>query len=278
MPASPPLTTQGLKGTLPWAEGSVDGGDKHGIGTFGGALGTPLMLGTICMFATSVYFVVMSYLKPKTRKFQYVSLSVTLIATLAYLCMRANIGVSQVECAGGECRIQGGEVGSSHAAQTYGGKTYPLFWMRYIDWFFTTPFFLLDLCLLAEADIFDTFYVMLMNAVCITAGAIGALKPSVNIPFFIIGMVTFVAFIHKLLNLGKADEHGAHYQRVMKITMGIWCAYPVMYLLCELTKVVPTDVEIWLYMILDVSAKCGCGVLLVSSHCEEKGTSYGAIN
>jgi bacteriorhodopsin len=267
------LTSKGLKGTLPWDQGSVDGGDSHGFATLGGALGTPLLIGTICMFATSVYFIVQSYRVPKeVRKYQYVSLSVTLIATVAYLCMRANIGVIQVECAKGACDIQG--LTSSNAIQTHGGKTYPLFWMRYIDWFFTTPFFLLDLCLLAGANNFDTFYVMLQNAICITAGAIGSLKPSVNIPFFVIGMVTFVAFIHKLLGLGDAKDIGearvAHYKKVMMITMGIWCAYPVMFLLCEMTKTVPTDIEVWLYMILDVSAKCGCGILLVSSHCDGK--------
>ena len=42
----------------------------------------------------------------------------------------------------------------------------PVYWMRYVDWFFTTPFFLLDLALLAGADAWDTFYVMLMNAIC----------------------------------------------------------------------------------------------------------------
>lgn len=41
-----------------------------------------------------------------------------------------------------------------------------VYWMRYVDWFFTTPFFLLDLALLAGADSWDTFYVMLMNAIC----------------------------------------------------------------------------------------------------------------
>eukprot|EP00666_Eupelagonemidae_sp_cell4sb_P003005 gene3005-381_t len=46
--------------------------------------------------------------------------------------------------------------------------------------FFTTPFFLLDLCLLAGADVWSTFFVMLLNAICIAAGAVGALKPSVN--------------------------------------------------------------------------------------------------
>merc|ERR1719343_450008 len=101
--------------------------------------------------------------------------------------------------------------------------SYPLFWMRYVDWFFTTPFFLLDLCLLAGACPWETFFVMLMNAICITCGAIGALKPSVNVPMFILGMITFAAFIQRLLVL----PGGAHYQMVMKLTMGIWCAYPI---------------------------------------------------
>lgn len=238
------------------------------------------MIGTICMFATSVYFVVMAYKVPETRKFQYVSLSVTLIATLAYLCMRANIGVIEVQCAHGKCEIQGGT--QSAALQTDGGRTYPLFWMRYVDWFFTTPFFLLDLCLLADAGPFDTFYVMLMNAICIAAGAIGALKPAVNVPMFILGMATFAAFIQKLCTLGDDSEKGKHYRKVMYLTMGIWCAYPVMYLICEMFKIAPTDVEVWLYMILDVSAKCGCGWLLVSNHGfvgkKSPAASYGAIN
>merc|ERR1719261_2134649 len=261
------LYTQGLSGTLPFTYGSVDGGATNGVGTIGGRLGFPLLIGTICMGATSIFFIINAYRKPETAKYQYVSFAVTGIATIAYLCMRCNIGVHYVECAHGSC-------GQSHALQSNGGQFYPLFWMRYVDWFFTTPFFLLDLCILAQADPFDTFFVMMMNAVCIAAGAVGALKPSANVPFFILGMATFVGFIHKLMTIGDADKVGkervAHYKKVMMLTMGIWCAYPVMFLLCELTKTVPSDVEIWLYMILDVAAKCGCGLLLVSKHFPDK--------
>lgn len=69
--------------------------------------------------------------------------------------------------------------------------------MRYVDWFFTTPFFLLDLCLLAGADQWDTFYVMLMNAICIACGAVGALTPALNaaINMFVLGMITFVLYL-----------------------------------------------------------------------------------
>merc|ERR1719238_2157553 len=61
-----------------------------------------------------------------------------------------------------------------------------VYWMRYVDWFFTTPFFLLDLALLAKADTWDTFYVMLMNAICIVCGAIGALSEGGRFPMFVL--------------------------------------------------------------------------------------------
>merc|ERR1712007_356348 len=100
----------------------------------------------------------------------YVAMAVTGIATLAYLCMTYNVGVAQVD-------------------------GHPVYYARYLDWFFTTPFFLLDLSLLAGADTWSTFYVMLLNALCIAAGAIGALNPKVGWPCFIFGMVTFVMFL-----------------------------------------------------------------------------------
>jgi bacteriorhodopsin len=262
---------------LPNMFGSVDGGEQHGIGIgFFGPLSLPLMIGFLCMLGTTIWF----YVKARSaaedfQKFYYVAMSVTGIASVAYLCMRANIGISYVECAGGSC------LANATATQSYLGKAYPLFWMRYIDWFFTTPFFLLDLCLLAGVEktpdgSWETFFVMLLNAICIICGAVGALKPSVSIPFFVLGMLTFVGFIQKLWGLSK-DQH---YQLVMKLTMGIWCAYPVMFYLCEMTHSVTTELEVWLYCILDVAAKCGCGVLLVSGH--EKyaalpSSEYGAV-
>merc|ERR1711870_205717 len=244
---------------LPNVDGSVDGGKDHGtIFAPKGPLGLPLTLGALCMFVTTMYFYVKSLsAAQEAKKFYYVSLSVTGIATVAYLCMRANIGIAYVECAGHNC-----PGGPYKALQSHGGMSYPLFWMRYVDWFFTTPFFLLDLCILANACPWETFFVMLMNAICIACGAIGALKPSVNVPTFILGMVTFVAFIQRLVVL----PGDAHYQMVMKLTMGIWCAYPIMFLVCEMTHMVATPVEVWMYCILDVAAKCGCGFLLVNGH------------
>jgi bacteriorhodopsin len=253
------LPMRKLMSGIPNPFGSVDGGHEHGFGTVGGALGLPLMVGFLCMAGTTLFFVAKSRSAgPDAATLYYVSLSVTGIATVAYLCMRANIGIVYVNCAAGWCGSY--SEGTRYlAVQSHGGRAFPLFWMRYVDWFFTTPFFLLDLCLLANAHWGETFYVMLMNALSITFGAVGALKPSVNIPFFIGGLFTFFIFIEKLLSIGK---NNAHYQGVMKLTMGIWCAYPIMFLVCEMMHVVTTEVEVWMYVVLDVAAKCGCGFLL----------------
>merc|ERR1719502_878559 len=130
-----------------------------------------LWAGFICMAASTFMFQVMA--KEETKRFNYVAMAVTGIATMAYLAMASGAGVMEVD-----------------------GR--PVYWMRYVDWFFTTPFFLLDLALLAGADTWDTFYVMLLNAICIVCGAIGALSPGARISMFFLGMVTFVGFNQKL--------------------------------------------------------------------------------
>merc|ERR1719405_273470 len=95
---------------------------------------------------------------------------------------------------------------ASGAGVTYSsGDGHAVYWMRYVDWFFTTPFFLLDLALLAGADTWDTFYVMLLNAICIGCGAIGALVESCRYSMFFLGMVTFVLFNQKLFGSMSAE-------------------------------------------------------------------------
>jgi bacteriorhodopsin len=198
-----------------------------------------------CMGVSTIAFNAMA--KEETKRFNYVAMAVTGIATLAYLCMTYNVGVAQVD-------------------------GHPVYYARYLDWFFTTPFFLLDLSLLAGADTWSTFYVMLLNALCIAAGAIGALNPRVGWPCFIFGMVTFVMFNAQLFGtmLTKAGELGADVQNKYKLVtafaMGLWWAYPILFYFFELTHTFGVETEIWCYAILDVSAKCVASFILLSDH------------
>merc|ERR1712045_681277 len=88
---------------------------------------------------------------------------------------------------------------------------------------------------------------------------------------FVLGMVTFVGFNAKLFGsvMAKAaalgDDVSGKYKVVTTLTMGIWCAYPVMYLLCEVTGVLGVVAEVLLYAISDVIAKCVCSFILLAS-------------
>merc|ERR1711976_225176 len=102
-------------------------------------------------------------------------------------------------------------------------------------------------------------YVMLMNAICITTGAIGALVPACKMPMFILGMITFVMFNAKLFGamISKAKELGdavaSKYTTVTSLTMAIWCASPAMYLICEVYRTVPMETESRIYVVFDVA-------------------------
>jgi bacteriorhodopsin len=211
--------------------------------------------GTVCMGGSTVAFQLMA--QEETKRFNYVAMAVTGIATMAYLAMYSGAGITEID-----------------------GRD--VYWMRYVDWFFTTPFFLLDLALLAGADNWDTFYVMLMNAICIASGAIGALNPDAKLPMFVLGMVTFGMFIAKLFGamMAKAqslgDGVGAKYTSVTGTTMAIWCIYPLMYLVAEVFHIITVEQEVLIYAVIDVIAKCGMGFLLLGSHDVLKAVSVNA--
>jgi bacteriorhodopsin len=218
----------------------------HSAGEDIGGMGQmALWAGFFCMAASTFMFQTMA--KDDTKRFNYVAMAVTGIATMAYLAMASGAGVETVD-----------------------GRA--VFWMRYVDWFFTTPFFLLDLALLSGADRWDTFYVMLMNAICIGCGAIGALYQGCRYSMFFLGLITFALFNQKLFGamMDNSSKMGSDvsgkYKAVTGVTMAIWCAYPVMYYLCEVTRTLSITQEILVYVVLDVTAKCACGFLLIGNH------------
>merc|ERR1712039_947786 len=138
------------------------------------------------MGISTLLFILMS--EDDTKKFNYVAMAVTGIACLAYLAMAYGLGKTTV-------------TGND-------GKEHDVYYARYIDWFFTTPFFLLDLCFLAGADNADAFQIMVLNALCIAAGALGAVNAHFAWPGFIFGMITFVMFNFKLFgSMTNQAEH-----------------------------------------------------------------------
>merc|ERR1719473_458776 len=133
------------------------------------------------------------------------------------------------------------------------------------------------LALFANADSSDTFYVMLLNALCIASGAIGATNPDCAWPMFIFGMVTFGMFNQKLFGSMNAAAASlgpgvrGTYNTVAGGTMLLWCAYPIMYFACELTHSLSIEQEVTAYAILDVAAKCDRDVQPEAVRVDERG-------
>jgi len=183
-----------------------------------------------------------------TKRFNYVALMVTAIAATAYCSMAFGLGVHEVN-----------------------GRN--VYYMRYVDWFFTTPLLLLDLAMLAGSDFWDTFYVIGMDCIMILAGALATFSTDGGKwPLFMIGMVAFVLFLSKLFTSMSASAQklgGAVHSKFMtvaRVSMGIWWVYPLLFALCEGTNVLSEELEVLTYAIIDVTAKCGVGFLLLMNH------------
>ena len=99
-----------------------------------------------------------------------------MVAAIAYFSMASNLGWTPiaVEFPRGNPRVAG----------TYR----EIFYVRYIDWFITTPLLLMDLLLTAAAPWPTLLFVILVDEVMIVSGLIGALvKSSYKFGYFTFG-------------------------------------------------------------------------------------------
>merc|ERR1712185_627474 len=113
------------------------------------------------------------------RKFHIYTMMVNGIASIAYLYMATGNGYSEVD-----------------------GRQF--FYARYIDWFFTTPLLLLDLCALGMASEDTTNFLIGMDLLMIVSGVIGASLTGSTADgdyrpwsFFVLGMLFFLPIIYQ---------------------------------------------------------------------------------
>jgi bacteriorhodopsin len=87
---------------------------------------------------------------------------------------------------------------------------------------------------------------------------------------FAIGCIWFLPIAYALVVEWKNKiSHPAvrgTYALIANMTLVLWCAYPVMWVLCEGTGAVSDSTEVILYAILDVIAKAGLGFVLLGNH------------
>lgn len=213
---------------------------------------TVLWIGTALMTIGLLVFIYLTYTNSEeNRHFYYATSLVPLIAASAYFAMA-----------------------TGHGSINVGGHVF--FFARYIDWVFTTPLLLLDLALLALPNVRGRLGLIgvLLGAdvyMILTGLIAGFLTGADKYVWFATSTIAFGFILFVLVRLlgearGRGGAVGKLFGNLAILTIVLWTCYPIVWLLgTEGTGLLNIQVEVILYMILDVSAKVGFGYLLLSN-------------
>jgi len=200
----------------------------------------------------TVYFAYKTFALPDGQRFYHiVTTFVCMFASLAYLTMATGHGVY---------------------IRPFDGREF--FYARYIDWAFTTPLQLTDICGFGAADSDTMAWLLGIDFLMIIAGLIGAFFEGQEKWFFWgFGMLMFVPIVYYMLTTIKESEaYKAQpqwkkdvYGKISMLTAVSWACYPVVWMFAEGSNKLSADTEAVAYTILDILAKSVFGFIIVSA-------------
>lgn len=216
------------------------------------------------MGASTLIFMGLAMTKPQThRLFHYITAGITAVACVAYWSMGSDLG---------QVPIQAEFVRAGSRAVAAAG-TREIFYVRYIDWFVTTPLLLTDLLLTAAVPWPTILITILADEIMIVTGLVGALtQTSYKWGYWVFGMFAFFFVVYELLFDARrhANAIGGTVQTTFRncgvLTIFLWFLYPIAWGLSEGGNVIHPDSEAIFYGILDIFAKPGFGILLLLGH------------
>jgi bacteriorhodopsin len=220
-----------------------------------------LWLGTAGMFLGMLYFIARGWGETNRRRqeFYIVTIFITAIAFANYLAMALGFGLTTVEV---------------------GGEELPIYWARYTDWLFTTPLLLIDLGLLAGANRNQLATLVGLDVLMIGTGAVATLTSGgvalgavgdrliwwgVSTGFLLVLLyVLFDTLTEQAQDL--PSDARSTFTILRNLILVVWLVYPAWWLLgTEGIGAVGLYVETAGFMVLDLTAKVGFGVILLSS-------------
>lgn len=144
---------------------------------------------------------------------------------------------------------------------------------RYLDWLITTPLLLLEVGVLAGLRPKLIAGVMGADVFMILTGLIATLvAPPVNYLWWIISTGAFLAILWSLLTEFSASARLRNrnvqslFSNLRNILIVLWLCYPIVWLIgAEGFRLITVGVETAIYAILDLCAKVGFGLVLVSA-------------
>ena len=208
-----------------------------------------------------LYFVARGWgeTKRNRQEFYIVTIFITAIAFVNYLAMALGFGLT---------------------TNTLGGEEVPIYWARYTDWLFTTPLLLIDLGLLVGASREELSSLVGLDVLMIATGAVATLSAGPGVltegARRIVWWGISTGFLLVLLYMlyGSLDEKASRlsgdaastFSTLRTLIVVVWLVYPVWWILgTEGLRIVPLYVETAGFMVLDLVAKVGFGIILLSS-------------
>ncbi|KAK1509267.1 bacteriorhodopsin [Colletotrichum costaricense] len=225
----------------------------------------------IMAFSTLV-FLGMGFTKRETHRiFHYITATITFIACIAYFSMGAGLGQVPIQV---EFPRNNSQVG--------GAGTREIYYVRYIDWFITTPLLLLDLLLTAGMPWPSIMIALLADEIMVVTGLVGALtSTSYKWGYWVFGMFAFFYVVYALVIDGRkhagalGGQVSSTYRNCGVLTIFLWFLYPIAWGVSEGGNLIHPDSEAVFYGILDVLAKPGFGFLLLWGHRNIDPTALG---
>ncbi|EMC97866.1 hypothetical protein BAUCODRAFT_31870 [Baudoinia panamericana UAMH 10762] len=214
------------------------------------------------MVCSTFAFMGLAVTKPRTQRiFHYITAAITMVASIAYFSMGSNLGWTPIP------------VEFHRNTPQAHGNYREIFYVRYIDWFITTPLLLLDLLLTAALPWPTLMYVILLDWVMIVTGLVGALVASgYKWGYFAFGCAALAYIVYVLVFEARKHANamgrdvGKAFTYCGSLTTLLWILYPIAWGLCEGGNVIHPDSEAIFYGILDLFAKPVFGALLIWGH------------
>lgn len=235
---------------------------------------------TAVMFASTIAFIGLSFTVPRrNRIFHYITAAITMTASVAYFTMGSNLGYTPIA------------VEFQRNNSVVRGTVREIFYVRYIDWFVTTPvsqasfplsqsksnleskLLLLDLLLTAGLPWPTILWTIFLDEVMIITGLVGALVASTyKWGYFTFAMVALFAIAWNVVIVARSNAKalGPTISKTFLLcgvwTIFLWFLYPIAWGLSEGGNVISPDSEAVFYGVLDILAKPVFGALLIFGH------------
>lgn len=199
------------------------------------------------MGVATVIFVLMAFKAAhEKRKFYFTTCYIGAISTFAYYAMLSGQGWLITP----SCR--------------------QLFYVRYLDWFVTTPLILLNLGMIVGADMVTIIAICAADMLMIFGGFMGSVSSGhIKWLWFSLSLLIFAPIVYVMIRGFRSLVDRSHpavvemYSKVAWLSAISWSLYPLVFIFSEGSGDWSPNFEIMIYGILDMLSKAVFGFILL---------------